>query len=151
MKQTRFGAIETDFPELYKNPIPGKTILEIDALRCLGEKWGDSVLCNRDLLYKIVSGNYKTEEEYRRLLLSFYAKHPKFTQYIDEVINFGNKKTDLITRIIKPIRERIDSEIESIEELASITGGKLVMVTHDFVYLIYKHDNLPAITARIIR
>ena len=117
--------------------------MEIDSLSCLKDMWGDSILLNRSLIYKVVSGNYDTEEQYRNIILSLCAKHPSFANYVDNAVIFGDKNIPLITRLIKPARAAIDEYTTSTCKLAENNGGRIIMYTHDYIYVLYKHSNIP--------
>lgn len=148
--QTRFGAVETNYPNLYQNPLPGKLILEVDTLSALEELWGDRIFLNRELTYKLVSGACE-ESQYQKLLTSYYVRHAKFTSYVDEAVSFGDSNISLLTRIVRPAREVIDREIERTVAKIQEQGGKIVMITHDFVYATFKHKDIPTFKrARII-
>lgn len=130
---TRFGAIETSSPTLYKTPIVGKRIYEIDTLVALKDIWGENVLQSRKNTYKLVSGQC-SDEEYRLLLRSYYRKYAAFTNYVNNAFLFGDRAVPEIERLVVPARGVIDRYTEYvISELENISA-KYLMRTHDYVY-----------------
>jgi hypothetical protein len=145
--RTIFGAIETDHPDLYTRPLFDKKILIVDTLAAISTQnmWGESILSSeetRNLAYQLVSGSC-SEEKLQRLMASFYAKHKKFTDYVDNAFHFGDKSTTLLTRIVRPARQAIAEYTENALLEIGRTGGRVVMLTHDYVYATYRHANLP--------
>lgn len=130
---TRFGAIETTVPQLYKNPISGKVIYEIDTLEILKEIWGANILMSRDYTYKLVSGSC-SDEEYRRLLQSYYKKFAAFSNYVNAAFLFGDPGTARIRRLTEPARKLIDSYSDLVIAEVDAKGAKLLMRTHDYIY-----------------
>jgi hypothetical protein len=141
-KRTIFGAIETDYPDLYTRPLFDKRILQIDTLAALEPLWGEGIFQSRELTYKMVSGSCG-EEHFKRLLQSYYGKHKKFTDYVDNAFHFGDRNTTLITRIIRPARQAIKDYADAALVEIDRSGGRVVMLTHDYIYATYRHSNLP--------
>lgn len=133
---TRFGAIESSNPTLYKSPIQGKIIYEIDTLTALQEIWGANILQARENVYKIVSGSC-SDDEYRLLLRSYYRKYAAFTNYINGAFLFGDRATPEIERIVIPARRLIDAYADNVMAQLRETGAKFLMHTHDYIYCAY--------------
>ena len=140
--ETRFGAKETNYPTLYDSPLPGKTIVKVDTLDILKDIWGTTILMSRDKVYRLVSGNI-SDESYRKLLCSYYMKYSSFCNYVTDKYIFGDKNIPLIRRIIEPARDIISLHTEEVCNTLKNSGGKFLMVTHDYVYYSYNHDNIP--------
>lgn len=132
------------FPEsdIYDKPIPGKIILKVDAVKYLEALWGPEAVRCRELAHRLVSGDC-SDELYRRTITSMYRRFAKFSMYIDTQWRFGDKTQNEITRVIKPARDYVNETIVKIKEQIEATGGKFLLLTHDFVYAAYAHSDIP--------
>lgn len=136
-KLTPFGSIETTKPKLYeKAPCPNNNIinvLRIDLLACLKPLWGANILMSRDSVYKVVSGAC-SDQELKKALKSLALAYTGYVNYCDKQYLFGNKNRSIITNIIEPIRQRIESYYDYIV-LNKEGAYKILMRTHEYVYI----------------
>lgn len=150
---TPFGAIETNYPSLYKTPIKSTdssviNSVEIDALDCLKVLWGENILQARDFVYILVSGKVppeyinngcSEEDYYRRLFNSYYSRYPAFRNAVDLEFFFGTKGIPFIQRFMQPIRERINRRIDLISrKVESLPTGKVLMTSNDYIYAAFR-------------
>ena len=149
-RETRFGAIETSHPTLYKNPIPGKKIYEVDMLECLKEIWGDNILLARSLTYKLVSGSC-SDDEYRALLSSYYRKYAAFTNYVNSALLFGDRSVPKITKLVVPARTLINSYTDKALIQIKDSGAKFLMRTHDYVYCSFPEQSCAVLSIGGVR
>jgi hypothetical protein len=97
---------------------------------------------SRDKVYKLVSGNI-TDEEYRKLICSYYSKYASFANFIDDKYIFGDKSVPLIARITEPVRKMIDDYTNEVKSSLNSAGGKYLMESHDYIYYSFKHKEYP--------
>lgn len=152
--KTLFGALESNYPDLYKKPIRDTNVseissVEVDLLDCLKSLWGENILDNRDKIYYLVSGKIPEEElilsglssdeYYKNLLRSYYKRYSAFRNYVDIEIFFGDKEKPLISRLMKPIRAKIESRyISVINAVSNKPKAKVLMRSHDYVYISFR-------------
>jgi hypothetical protein len=148
-KVTPFGALETDYATLYDTRIDGRTIMKVDCLGAIRRFLGDNVYRDRKRLYKLLSGSC-SEKELRDLLTSFYVKYNSFANYTDDAIIFGGDEKTTLTKVIEPLRNLVDKEIMNVSIIIEKSGGKIAMVTHDYVYAIFSHTVLPDIENAVV-
>lgn len=146
---TRFGAIETNYPQLYASPIDKRVICRIDTLESLKDIWGENILMSRELTYSLVSGNC-SDEQYHKILQSYYVKFASFTNYVNYTFLFGDTNIPAIKRLIDPIRKIIDDYTEELLEEIKNTGGKFLMRTHDYIYCAYSIKNEPSFDKEVV-
>jgi len=132
-----------------ENKIEGRILLKIDMLDSLKELWGPNVMMARDILYKIVSGCVE-EQEYLELLTSYYKRFSAFANYVDYQYMFGEEDTPLLVKIIKPIREKVCAYQLKMEEQILKKGGKVVGVSHDYIYAEFWSKKVPCLDGSII-
>lgn len=137
---TRFGAIETSNPNLYRTPIKGKRIYELDTLVVLKEIWGDNILQSRRNTYKIVSGKC-SDIEYRQLLQSYYRKYAAFTNYVNNAFLFGDRTVPEIRRLVLPARDLVDNYASMLMEEIANRSMKFLMRTHDYIYCAVPYES----------
>lgn len=145
--ETTFGAKETDLPDLYKKGLPNGVVVQVDCLQSL-QTILDKALCEelRNQLYVVTSGSNKIitdNESYRYLFEYLYVNFDKFRDHVDSSNIFKPEGVNFITAVISPLRAIIDSEIDRVIEMSAMTSGTLLMVTHDYVYILYKHGVEP--------
>ena len=132
-KEARFGTVVTNYPNLYENPIKGKTIYKVDLLTCLKDLWGSNILMSRDYTYYLVSGNC-SDEKYKSIIKSYYRKFIAFGNYINHIFIFGDKSIPYIRRIVEPARSLLNEYYDIVCEDITINGGKYLMRTNEYVY-----------------
>lgn len=142
--ETRFGAIESNNPTLYDTPLSDKIILKVDTLDVLKDIWGETILMSREKTYKLVSG-HATDDEYRKLLASYYAKYSGFCNYVTDKYVFGDNSIPLISRIVDPVRKMIDTHSSNVAGILVSNGGKFLMRTHDYLYYAFRTSDIPEI------
>lgn len=140
---TRFGAKETNCPDLYKTPVPSNSTsaiasIEVDALKVLEMYWGENILQNRDRVYKLVSGTCEDDDELRSIVGSLYNTYASFKNYVDRIVLFEPEGAPVMSLLIKPMREKINERIEAIEKKVEREGGKVVLESHDYVYATFR-------------
>lgn len=134
--ETRFGSKKLLAPSNpYVCPLKNKKrIIRVDALECLRNIWGDSILLNRENIYKLVSGD-TDDKTYRKLLCSYYRSHSSFSNYISYVMLYGDRNVPFITRFTHSVRDYIQSYIQSVEEVVySTSGSKFLLYDHEYLY-----------------
>lgn len=143
MTKTPLGALILEpRSDLYDNPLEGKKIVRVDALICIKKFWGRNILFDRELVFRLVSGDCD-DRLYRKTLKSVYKRFRDFADYADDKLIFGDPKESDITKIIKPVRTAINEQIQNTERLLSAAGGKFLVCSKDYVYFAFLHDNIP--------
>lgn len=139
--QTRFGALETDLPNLYDDGLRNGKVVKVDCLEALRGKVDDALLDQmREQVYAIVSGSssIKSNEEYQALFQFMYVNFEKFRDLVDTSYIFRKEGLNLITAFITTVRALISDYTNWVISTAKSTGGTLLMQTHDKVILYYR-------------
>lgn len=146
--ETRFGALETNMPNLYDQPIKGQITIKIDTLDILCDIWGENILMSRDKVYTLLSGN-TTDERYRAILMSYYRKYAAFCNYVTDKYIFGDSKVPLIRRIVEPARCMVNEHAEQVKGVMKFDGCTYLMQSHDYLYYLLPNDSRPKIRGAI--
>lgn len=135
MSASPFGVPEISCPTIYDTPLSNKFILRIDLLAPLTRLMGDECMRNRAKLYELVSGN---TVEPRKLLKSYYSKFPMFREFVNDEFYFGDTSKDIYDRILAHMQRTINDCANETQDACILTGGKYLVMTHDFLYYAYK-------------
>lgn len=147
---TPFCVPECENKDIYeenKSLLNNKVIVKIDSLQCLEDMFDKGMFINRDLLYRLVSGS-NGQSSYGELISSFYKKFPSFSNYIDGAVMFKDDDRNLLQNIMIPIRTKIDEYKATVKSKASEVGGRLVLDTHDYLYIAFdvgKYKEIPGV------
>lgn len=111
----------------------GKTLVRVDTLRCLDDCIDESCFLVRDYLFDALAGI----GDINRIFATMYRKYPKFRTYVNDRFYYGDSEIPIITRIITPLRERIDEYTEEIIPILKIDRGKFLIRSRDYLYFAY--------------
>lgn len=136
---TPFGAVE-DYHLL--GVLPKSNVTLVDTLTALKDVWGENILEQREKLYQIVSGAC-SDEVFRKLITEFYITYPAFSNYVDEVYLFEDQNVALVTRIIQPIRARIEDFKEEIRKHCKLYVGEFLGEHQDYVFVSFNGEPRP--------
>lgn len=139
LTETRFGSQKLLAPA---NPYEvslnraDKVIAKVDLLECLKDVWGETILLNRDNIYKIVSGD-TTDEQYVELLCAYYKTHAAFANYVDLITFFGRRDVEFINSFVQRTRQLLNDYADKVEEV--MAHSKFLLETNEYrYYAIYK-------------
>lgn len=147
---TPFCVQECEDINIYENNaslLQDKVVIKIDCLQCLESMFDKGMFLNRELLYNLMSGSSK-DIPYGELLASFYKKFPAFSNYVDGADMFKDEDRNLLQNIMIPIRTKINNYKLDVKVKANELGGRLVLDTHDYIYIAFdkdKYKELPGI------
>ena len=139
IEQTRFGMPKTLNISLYQRPIEGKTIVKVDLLNSLSDKWGENMLRDRRRVYQLVSGDGVSDHDYRRILTSFYKRFAAFANYCDDCYYFGDVSKSLHARFLEPIHEYLNTE----REIFHCYGGRFLAESEGYMYFAFNKGMQP--------
>lgn len=144
-EETNFGLRKirgSKNPYVYKLKNSNKSV-RIDLLRAFEEVWGDSITLERNSLYKLVSGDFETDNEWRRLMLAYYRVYSKFRSFINETYYTLPESMTLASyykdRVISVYNKHRQEVIDTLR--LNYDGKKLKFLTEDMGYLYYKVPN----------
>lgn len=140
---TPFGVQECEDENIYENNkalLDDRVVIKVDCLQCLEDMFDKGMFINRNLVYSLFSGNV-VNVPYGELLASFYKKFPAFSNYIDGALLFRDEDRNLLQNIMVPIRTKINNYKLDVKVKASEIGGRLVLETHDYVYIAFKRED----------
>lgn len=136
---TPFGAVE-DCNLL--GVLPTSNVTLVDTLTVLKDIWGENILEQREKLYQIVSGAC-SDEVFRELITEFYITYPAFSNYVDEVYLFEDQNVALVSRIIQPIRARIEDYKAAIHKHCKLYTGEFLGEHQDYVFVSFSGELRP--------
>ena len=140
-RETTFGAIEINCPEVYEKPIEGMRVVRVDLLECLREVLGDNCFIYRDMLYKLISGSC-SKEEHLDLFQSYYRRYEGVTAYVNELFYYGESEIPIVPRVLQDVREKINSHKVEVTNRLTSSGGKFLVNTHDYLYFAFKGNTI---------
>jgi len=120
-----------------KSRVTGKTVVRIDCLSALESFWGKEIFRSRPLLMKIITGYECTDDQYKKVLMSYYKRFKLFSDYVDSNILFGDKNSHFITNLIYPIREILDMKAETATRELMASGAKILFSGDEYIYASY--------------
>ena len=131
--ETRFGVLEITTPTIYEKPIEGMKIVRVDALECLRDVLGETLVSSRSSLYKLISGNCGVED-YRELLAEYYKKYPEVTNFINEVYDYGNNDIPIDKQVASRLLDLVNNNCRDVITSLTSLGGKYLITTHLYMY-----------------
>lgn len=141
VRYTAFGVPECEDKNVYEENaylLEDKVIVKIDALQCLENMFDKGMFIDRGLLYQLFSGSVEQGIHYGELLATYYKKFPSFANYIDGATMFEDEDRNLLQNIMIPIRNKINNFKVEVKAKAGAEKGRLVLDTHDYIYIAYK-------------
>lgn len=138
---TPFGAIEN--PQVLEL-IKGKNVLRIDTLESLKILWGKNILLSRNHLYRMISGNV-SDEEFQKLLASYYKRYSAFANYCDKEFIFGDRNIPFVVRIIGPCRKRINEYSAHYKCLCRSSKGLYLGSHQDYDFFDFGKEQIPEV------
>ena len=134
VKESPFGVQEISNPTVYEKRLENnKVIMRVDLMETLRETLGDECFLNRDMLYKLLSGNGNTE----KLLLSHYRKYSSFRRIINESFYYIDDELPVGDRVLKSLRDKVTSWEGIVMKDLYNAGGKYLVTTHWKTYFCF--------------
>ena len=134
--ETRFGSKKLLAPSNpYDKPLKNaKNLVRVDMLECLRNIWGDSILLNRENIYRLVSGD-ADDATYIKTLSRYYLSHAAFANYVSSIMLYGNRNEPFITRFTQETRKYLDSYVNKVDsEVFKYGGSKFLLHDHEYRY-----------------
>lgn len=139
-RETTFGAVEVNCPDIYMTPLSNMTIVRVDLLECLRKSFGDNCFIYRDLLYKLVSGS-GDKQEHLEIFASFYRKYSGITEYVNQIYYFGETDIPIVPRVLQEVRATVDDYKNNVAGIFESAGGKYLLHTHDYLFYAFRGNN----------
>ena len=117
-----------------------RRIVRVDCLSALEMMWGKEIFRSRPLMITLLTGFGIGEDNYRKLVMSYYRRFKAFADYVDENILFGDPNQSFVTNLIAPIREILNAKEEAVVRELTSLGGKILITGDEYVYAAFKRE-----------
>lgn len=144
--RTRYGSVELGPLALREkiNEATGTMLVRIDALKGLEPWLGKNALEDRERVYHLIAGDLP-EEEYKKLLLSYYTRFLTFQDYIDTQCMFGDRNIPLVQRVVQPLLDKLSEHRTKLLTSIYKNNGQFLAESREYLYASFNKRYVPDI------